>query len=172
MTFFPSVINFHYFTLLVNRTLVHYSSVTVSQALSVGARLAYMKINERINQLESSWEARGGTFHAQHQLSIAEPNRKRGTFQVDTTFLSQQKEKLFFSPLATTPLIRDRHRSANEKPLFFELLIYYNKTSNFKSHSTPPFSLQKSIPFFCSSNLLMVLPQLACSGLQFSTITE
>ena len=74
--------------------------VTVSQNPSVGVSLACVKINTRKSRLEWSLEASRGNFHAQYELSIAEPNRKKGTLQVDTTLLipSRGKKIFFFLP--------------------------------------------------------------------------
>ena len=121
MPFFPSVINFPYFTLLViiNRTWVHLSNGTVSQALSVGAPLACMKINERKSHLEWSWEASRGSFHAQQE----ERDLASRYYFIVTT----EGKKIFSLPWKIAPPIRDSHSSANEKPLFFELSIYSNR---------------------------------------------
>ena len=54
-----------------------------------------------------------------------QPNRKSGTLQVDTTLLPQQEDERFSSFLATAQPMRDCHHSANEKPIYFKLQVYY-----------------------------------------------
>ena len=99
---------------------------------------------------------------APHQLQT--PDRKRPTFQVDTTLvvaLLPQAEEGFPPTLATAQPKREPHHRANEEPVSFELPVDANRLFvHITALPTYPFPFThypKSL-FLCSPGLPMALP--------------
>ena len=102
-----------------------------------------MEINKRKPHLKWGQEARRGSSRTLPLMVNCRPKRK--TLQVPTILApmlesQQEQEKLCPAPSSAAPAtaqpMRDRHNSANEKPLRFHLPIYSSELFVFNSFPT------------------------------------
>lgn len=114
-------------------------------ACSRNSHVTPMKIDKRKSQLGWSWEACRGVLMPYH----LQTQRKRQIFQGGIALLSQWEEEGLSSALATAQPMRERHNSANEKPLQFELSVYPNGLFVYSSLPKVPLpSIKRAFPFF------------------------
>lgn len=112
-----------------------------------------------------------GNSHALPLIINCGSKKKRRTLQGKLLYYPSRRKQGFPAFLATAQPMTDSHNSANEKPLYLELLVYSNGLFVYNRFPNFPFSsIKEPVPLLCSAELSVVLLQFVLSyNFLFST---